>query len=220
MRIPSFALIAVVALSACGSEAVTETSIDDAATGSDTTSTGGDGAATTDTRTTADGTSGGDTNTTPTDTATGVSDTTSPPGDSAGGINCGNKTCTGGQVCCVTTTGGGATSECAASCADGGIAITCDGPEDCTGGKICCATVELTGTLLACTFKQGSAECKGACASMVPFSCTGTATVRPCHAAADCTEASYNKCCTFERNGTVAQFCAPQQAQAAAKSCL
>src|SRR5438128_1108239 len=60
-------------------------------------------------------------------------DGTTPPEFS--GINCGAQTCTAGDVCCATQSGNTASYACAASCPDGGIAITCDGPEHCRTGS-------------------------------------------------------------------------------------
>lgn len=63
------------------------------------------------------------------------------PATDGGPLACGSATCAKGDVCCVTGSGGSAAATCAASCADGGVSIACNGPGDC-GGDPCCATLE------------------------------------------------------------------------------
>src|SRR5258708_3832061 len=62
-------------------------------------------------------------------------DLTPPPDFS--GINCGTETCSAGNVCCAMQSGstGSGTFMCAPSCVDGGITITCDGPDNCKTGN-------------------------------------------------------------------------------------
>lgn len=178
--------------------------------------TGGSGSdATTDT---AKPDTGGATDAPKSDTSTS---TDTGPAEDAAGIKCGSAVCGTGQVCCASgDPDSGFTLTCAASCPDGGATLSCDGPEDCpTGAKTCCATVNVEGSGLACTFKTGVAECRGVCNSMIPTGCPGTATVRRCHAAADCTETGYKKCCLFESGGTSAEFCASDLVALAAVSC-
>ena len=63
------------------------------------------------------------------------------PATDGGPLMCGSATCAKGDVCCVTGSGGNVTQTCAASCADGGISVACNGPGQC-GGDPCCATLE------------------------------------------------------------------------------
>jgi len=98
------------------------------------------------------------------DAAPGSADAANNPsvdGGSAGGITCGDMTCTGGQICCVTQTGGGGgggggvSQTCTASDACKGNPITCDGAEDCSGTDLCCASFSGGGG----GGGSGSAEC-------------------------------------------------------------
>lgn len=158
------------------------------------------------------------------DTATGgdtsASDTATEM--DAAGVVCGSKTCGTGETCCASgDPDSGFMLECVkGTCPDGGAALKCDGPEDCpAGAKICCAEVKVEGSGFSCTFKSGVAECRATCNSMIPMMCPGDATVRRCHAKADCTESGYTKCCLFESGGTSAEFCASDLVALAAKSC-
>ena len=113
-----------------------------------------------------------DTLTPPTD---GTAKDTATSGDSAG-ISCGAATCKTGEVCCVTPKEGGADQACAASCADGGVTIGCDGPEDCPTGaaNICCAALKAgAGTPPACPLESASAACAASCPTRIPSSCPG-----------------------------------------------
>jgi len=79
-------------------------------------------------------------------------DATPLPPDATIGVACGNATCGGQQVCCVTFGGGGGQQlNCADSCNGGALSYACDGPEDC-GNQDCC--LDSGG---------GGSQCKGSC---------------------------------------------------------
>jgi hypothetical protein len=166
-----------------------------------------------------DSTMPGDTGAPPADTGT-ASETS---GEDAAGIKCGSAVCGTGEVCCASgNPDAGFMLACTkGSCPDGGSTLACDGPEDCpAGAKICCAEVVVEGTLPDCTFNSGVAECRATCNSNIPTMCGGSkATVRRCHAKADCTETGYTKCCLFKSGGTEAEFCASDIVALAADSC-
>lgn len=151
---------------------------------------------------------------------TTVTDT--PAGEDTKGVTCGDKVCGTEETCCVSgNPDAGFKLACIkGACPDGGASLKCDGPEDCpTGAKICCAEVDVEGSGLDCTFSSGVAECRGTCNSVLPMMCPGKATVRRCHAKADCTESGFTKCCLFESGGTTAEFCSSDLVALAAKSC-
>lgn len=190
------------------------------------------GTSSTDTGTTVDGTAdtGGKTDSSGTDSTVGDSGTDSAKTDTgsgtdtapfdAAGITCGTTTCTGSQVCCVDPAG--PTFTCAASCADGGVTINCDGPEDCTGGKVCCGTVNVgAGTPPSCPISAGAASCTDSCATVIPTSCPDKGSARLCHAAADCASDSTNKnCCTFAAGGASGTFCVADAYKLIAVDCF
>ncbi|HZS41282.1 MAG TPA: hypothetical protein VFF06_30845 [Polyangia bacterium] len=130
------------------------------------------------------------------------------------GINCGSMTCSAGNVCCAMQNGGTATYMCATSCADGGIMIGCDGPDNCKTGSdnLCCATITTNGgTPPACNL-QAVSGCTNTCTTNVPFSCNSQGTVRLCHRGSDCASDTNNPyCCLFTYNGNNVTFCANQQ---------
>lgn len=137
----------------------------------------------------------------PEDMAGASSDLSSGGGD-LGGVWCGSMSCGAGSVCCVVAAMGGLA--CMASCPDGGVPITCDGPEDC-GGNPCCATItNLTQASVTCSAKASD------CAPSLAIQ-TRSGTARFCHTSADCTSglgsSTLPDCCTGMLNGQSAQFC-------------
>lgn len=139
------------------------------------------------------------------------------------GVKCGDAVCGVGQVCCASgDADAGFTMTCAASCPSGSATLACDGPEDCkSAAPICCAEIETEGTSPACTFSKGISECRTTCASAMPEGgCPGTATVRPCHKPADCTDPKYPFCCEFSGGGTSATFCADDLLKFFADGCF
>jgi len=98
---------------------------------------------------------------------------------------------------------------------DGGgvtVDITCTSPAQCDGGApVCCGTIALNGgTAPACDVSSITTTCTSAaqCTTTLPFSCTGNDTVRFCSQPGDCTESSYDKCCTFKTGTEQTTFCA------------
>ena len=70
-------------------------------------------------------------------------DLTEPPLRDADGVYCGNVACALNEQCCVVVDElQNVTTSCMTSCPDGGITVSCDGPEDC-GGNPCCAQFAL-----------------------------------------------------------------------------
>jgi hypothetical protein len=210
-----------VSLAACGgSDGDSGTTDQDTGTGADT--SGSDGTTTDTAKSDSPGTDGTttDTLTPPTD---GAKTDTATPGGDASGIACGAATCKAGEVCCVTPKDGGADQACAASCADGGVTLGCDGPEDCSGGtaKICCATLKVgAGTPPACPFESGAASCAADCPTRIPTSCPGEGKARLCHTKSDCAgDASNPECCTFSGGGGTATFCVSSVIAGFATSC-
>lgn len=125
----------------------------------------------------------------------------------AAGIACGAKTCPKGEVCCGTVTDAGTpTGTCAKSCPDGGITISCDGPEECGGAQaFCCGKVKVpAGQFPGCAqnFTSASAMCTAKCFTDIPFKCDTTFTLRLCHKGAECADdkASQN-CCDLKMGG-------------------
>jgi hypothetical protein len=108
-------------------------------------------------------------------------------GGGGGEIACGDTTCTGGQICCVTTGGpGGFTSECTAADACKGNPVTCDGPEDC-GDGVCCGSFGDGG---------GGAACESADTCMTVI----------CHDDGDCLGEG-ETCCSFLGSSVCSTFC-------------
>jgi hypothetical protein len=153
-------------------------------------------------------------------TTTDASDTGS--GGDAKGVTCGTTTCTGTDICCATPSAGGTVDyACAATCGDGGVPISCDGPEDCaSSAKYCCGTIETTaGTPPSC-FKAGSAECKATCNTKIVTSCSSKGTVRLCHTGSDCADDTANpNCCEFAYGTTSATFCVDNTTKLFAAGC-
>jgi len=87
--------------------------------------------------------------------------------------------------------------------------VTCQKPADCTGdagANVCCADIPVNGgTPPACKIVGISTSCTtgAACPTNITAqsTCNGTDQVRACATNADCTEAQYNKCCTFKLGG-------------------
>jgi hypothetical protein len=149
-------------------------------------------------------------------------DLTTPPDFS--GINCGPQTCSAGNVCCAMQTAGTAMYMCASSCVDGGITITCDGPDNCkTGGaNICCGDVTLTGgpTLNMCSI-QAVAACASTCPISTPLQCPSNWKVQLCHRKADCAAATgHTDCCFFTYNGNNISMCSDATLKAGSTMCF
>ncbi len=131
-----------------------------------------------------------------------------PPKD-ADGVGCGNMQCQVGEVCCVSVNGMQAMTMCAQSCPDGGVAVTCDGPEDCMGNP-CCAKLSgggLGGVM--CTMAQNACPPQFDIQQMM-------GQTRLCHVDGDCTAGAPNTnlplCCTVkDQNGNAAHICLNKQ---------
>ena len=222
-RVPTFVsfagLACALSLAACGSSASGGTTTDDTGTAADTT-VSGDGTPSDSSKTDGSGSDGtADDTTTPKD---GSGTDTASSGDTAG-VSCGSATCKTGEVCCVTPKDGGADQVCAASCSDGGVAVSCDGPEDCPSGSasVCCATLKVgAGTPPACPFEDGAASCAATCPTKIPTSCPGEGKAKLCHTKSDCAgDTSNPECCTFSGGGGTATFCVPTTIAGFATSC-
>jgi hypothetical protein len=109
-----------------------------------------------------------------------------PPGppDAAVGVGCGNQTCTGGNVCCVSIGGGGGMQlECKDNCGGNQATFACDGPEDCPGEECC--------------FARSGSTCDTSC---------GFGAQVACRSAQDCPGAG-DKCCPTQYPNV--SLCAP-----------
>ncbi len=76
---------------------------------------------------------------------------------------------------------------------------------------MCCSTIDIDGgTVPNCTGTPVVAcTAPSACpTTIVSTSCTGTQTLRLCKTNADCTESTYDQCCTFTSSGGSLTFCA------------
>ncbi len=149
-------------------------------------------------------------------------DGTVPPDFS--GINCGAQTCSAGELCCGTPSGGAVTYACSASCADGGLTIACDGPDNCRSGSatLCCGTLFTSGgTAPFCNFTP-IAACADSCTTQLPPSCNADpGMVRLCHRAADCASDTKNpNCCRFSSGGQDLTFCASDTIKSVATTCF
>jgi hypothetical protein len=103
--------------------------------------------------------------------------------------------------------------------------VSCAAPKDCHGSTpVCCSTLTLAGgTLPACMTAAIDISCKAdsQCPTQLSLSCTGSDTLRLCTANSDCTEASYDKCCSFPLGGSAMRFCSSEAiAQIVGGSCL
>jgi hypothetical protein len=149
-------------------------------------------------------------------------DLTPPPDFS--GINCGAQTCSAGNVCCANQNGTTATYSCATSCADAGITITCDGPDNCLSGSanLCCGTLTTNGGTAPFCNIDAVAACADTCTTVIPTSCNQEqGHVRLCHRAADCASDSQNpNCCLFTYNGNNVTFCADSTVKNFAAMCF
>jgi hypothetical protein len=133
------------------------------------------------------------------------------------GVNCGTEICTASQECCVFVSGGSFTASCVAAgtgCGDGGIAATCDGPEDCSGGTPnCCANISLDNMSV-----MGQATCTATCPGNAQQGTNGgMVTSKLCHNSADCVgytgmapvlgNTNFDSCCGTANISV--RFCAP-----------
>jgi hypothetical protein len=118
--------------------------------------------------------------------------------------------CTGGQQCCATQNGTTLMYQCATSCADGGIALSCDDPSQCSGGSgpFCCGNLTLgSGVPPNCPI-NGVSMCAAACPTQLPAGCPDTGQVKLCHHASDCaTDTNDPFCCQYSLNGNTISFC-------------
>ncbi len=149
-------------------------------------------------------------------------DGTAPPDFS--GINCGAQTCAAGSVCCATPGDPTPTYACAASCADGGLTIACDGSDNCRSGAgdLCCATLLTHGGTAPFCDVTAFAACADTCVTQMPATCNADpGTARLCHRAADCASDTQNpNCCRFTWGGNDVTFCAGQSLKSAAVACF
>jgi hypothetical protein len=65
--------------------------------------------------------------------------------------------------------------------------------------------------LPACNTSALGASCQATCPTHLATSCSDTSTITVCHVNADCTDTTYNQCCTFKsgsgaNSGTIT-FC-------------
>jgi hypothetical protein len=123
------------------------------------------------------------------------------------GTNCGSMVCGSSQTCCVVPDidNQSVMQMCQASpsCGDGGIPVSCDGPEDCGGGAPnCCVDISLGGMMNV----MGGAMCTASCpASASGGGGGGMLSTKLCHGAADCQNyvgtapvigmAPFDRCC-------------------------
>jgi hypothetical protein len=140
------------------------------------------------------------------------------------GISCGpSLTCTGSDVCCATQNGSTASYMCQPSCADGGITIACQGPDNCktAGNPICCATLTTNGGTAPFCNISAQASCASTCTTIIPTSCNmQMGEVRLCHRGSDCAADSQNpNCCLFTYNGNNVTFCADNTVKGFAAMC-
>jgi hypothetical protein len=102
------------------------------------------------------------------------------------------------------------------------IALTCQSPADCADGgpTICCGSlVAGAGNPPNCPINSLTSACAASCTTSIKLTCNATSTVRACAQNADCTEASYGKCCTFSDGVNTATFCASVAYAQFAQSC-
>ena len=128
--------------------------------------------------------------------------TDAPPAKDAGGDAAADANPSDATADAPTTTDGG----------DGGtvVQLGCTNPDQCDGGaSLCCATIDLNGgTPPNCNVASISSTCTSTCNTVLQFSCNASDTVRLCNKPADCTEAAYDKCCTFQTGNQSETFCA------------
>src|SRR5439155_15912195 len=86
------------------------------------------------------------------------------PTDLAGAFVCGDRVCMGGTVCCVSAgAGGAAMGTCQATCGDGGVPVSCRGPDNCSGNPCCVTIANNAPQMVACT------DSPSACPTMYTF---------------------------------------------------
>lgn len=104
-----------------------------------------------------------------------------------------------------------------ASAMDGGGNLMCQKPGDCNDGgmgNVCCATVVLgNGNPPNCPVNNVTTACKAAnmCQTKLALQCSTTEQFRACTKNADCTEQTYNKCCTFMQGMNTFSVCLNNQ---------
>lgn len=141
------------------------------------------------------------------------------------GVTCGNATCDPmSQACCVVPMGMTFQSMCmpTGSCqGDGGVILSCDGPEDCMGGNNCCVEIGGSGGGDAgALMGSGAATCSMGCktATGAPDGMGGfMARSKLCHLKSDCAgytgtalgmNLKFDSCCHSDMAGPY-KFCAP-----------
>jgi hypothetical protein len=100
------------------------------------------------------------------------------------------------------------------------ISIACTKPSDCVDGGAdgavtsvnCCGTINTTGSFPTCSFASATTACEApsACPTTFDTMGCGSDTVRLCTVNGDCTENTYNKCCSFKYQDASVHFCANQ----------
>jgi hypothetical protein len=136
------------------------------------------------------------------------------------GILCGQSVCSGSDQCCAEVDGGTTYTQCMPSCPDGGVSLSCDGPEDCVGkGLFCCAKLHVGyGSAPNCPIESAVASCTAACDTDVPMNCPDDGQVRLCHLSADC-DNDMPYCCVFQQGGAGVTFCVNQLMSSLASAC-
>jgi hypothetical protein len=136
----------------------------------------------------------------------------------------GNTACPQQQVCC-SAPGNPTTYSCVApaSCTQGNQ-INCDGPDECSGATPVCCGVNVPngmGKFPNCGSSAIGTSCTSVanCPTHLGTTCTDTSKVVICHASSDCTDATNNKCCTFNSNGATLTFCTDSLTSLGATSC-
>ena len=139
------------------------------------------------------------------------------------GITCGSQTCQTGMMCCATQVDGGLSMPmCMTSCSDGGISVSCDGPEDCGAGQTCCANIQTgSGSFPNCPLTANAACTANACNFMLPSGCPGSGRARLCHKPADCAgDPNAANCCRFQQGtGAAITMCVSDLAKFLAAEC-
>ena len=125
------------------------------------------------------------------------------------GVICGSMTCGEGVSCCASGNATTQTYACMDTCGDGGVQVSCDGPEDCNGNA-CCATIQLV---------SGSASGEAMCSGGATMCSSGSVdlqkqqiTTKLCHNAGDCAGypgdlEDYSYCCSYPNVSY--KFCGP-----------
>lgn len=105
---------------------------------------------------------------------------------------------------------------------DGGLA--CLGPSGCPSlslGECCGQIVAAQGNPPGCFFSGTySTQCKATCATQINPTCGTTSQMKVCEQKTDCTEMTYDQCCTVTINSQAISLCmSTVQAQLAGATC-